>query len=99
MCTIVGTLKVDKSPQTWKTIENKYNITKNGRYVPENCTAHQKVAIIIPFRDRESHLTIFLNHMHAFLMRQQLEYAIYVVEQVTIILSDYGITLIFTKDH
>lgn len=58
-------------------------MVKDGRYQPDNCTARQKVAILIPFRDRESHLTIFLNHIHAFLMKQQLEYAIYVVEQVT----------------
>lgn len=81
--TLVGNLTVNKTdPQTWTTIEQKYSVIKDGGYVPENCTSRQKVAIIIPFRDRESHLRIFLNHMHAFLMKQQLEYAIYVIEQV-----------------
>lgn len=83
---IVGTLKVDKTLQTMEAIEKKYEMMKDGKYKPKNCTARQKVAILIPFRDRENHLRIFLNHMHAFLMKQQLEYGIYVVEQVTIFL-------------
>lgn len=83
---IVGTLKVDKTLQTMEAIEKKYEMKKDGKYKPKHCTARQKVAILIPFRDRENHLRIFLNHMHAFLMKQQLEYGIYVVEQVTIFL-------------
>ncbi|XP_034313784.2 beta-1,4-galactosyltransferase 4 [Magallana gigas] len=78
---LVGKLKVDKTPKTMEAIEKKYETIKDGKYKPKNCTARQKVAILIPFRDRESHLRIFLNHMHTFLMKQQLEYGIYVVEQ------------------
>lgn len=33
------------------------------------------------FRDRQQHLAIFLNHMHPFLMKQQIEYGIFVIEQ------------------
>lgn len=72
-------------------------MVKDGRYKPDNCTARQKVAILIPFRDRESHLTIFLNHIHAFLMKQQLEYAIYVVEQVTMFIWN-GAMIVWLKD-
>jgi hypothetical protein len=54
----------------------------NGTYRPEKCKARHKVAILIPYRDRATHLRLFLNHMHAFLMKQQLEYGIYVVELV-----------------
>ena len=32
------------------------------------------MAILIPFRDRESHLRIFLFNFHPFLIRQNLEY-------------------------
>uniref|UniRef100_A0A8W8K2N3 Beta-1,4-galactosyltransferase n=1 Tax=Magallana gigas TaxID=29159 RepID=A0A8W8K2N3_MAGGI len=78
---LAGKLKVDKTPKTIEAIEKKYEMLKDGKFKPKNCTARQKVAILIPFRDRESHLGIFLNHMHAFLMKQQLEYGIYVVEQ------------------
>lgn len=72
-------------------------MVKDGRYKPDDCTARQKVAILIPFRDRERHLTIFLNHIHAFLMKQQLEYAIYVVEQVTMFLRN-GAMIVWLKD-
>ena len=30
------------------------------------------VAIIVPFRDRDTHLRIFLRHIHPFLMRQNI---------------------------
>ena len=33
-------------------------------------------------RDREEHLRIFLNHIHAFLQKQLVDYGIYIVEQV-----------------
>ena len=52
-----------------------------GRYHPPNCQAHYKVAIIIPYRDREEHLQLFIQHMHPFLQRQQIDYGIFVVEQ------------------
>lgn len=64
-------------------MERTYSLIQNGQYKPENCESRQNVAILIPFRDRESHLRIFLNNMHPFLMRQQLQYGIYVVEQVS----------------
>ena len=32
------------------------------------------VAILVPFRDRESHLRIFLLNLHPFLIRQNLDY-------------------------
>ena len=41
-----------------------------------------KVAIIVPYRDREDHLRTFLLNIHRFLQRQQNEYGIYIVEQV-----------------
>ncbi|XP_026321376.1 beta-1,4-N-acetylgalactosaminyltransferase bre-4-like isoform X2 [Hyposmocoma kahamanoa] len=40
------------------------------------------VAIFVPYRDREEHLAIFLRHIHPFLIKQQLEYGIYVIEQL-----------------
>nr|XP_022315993.1 beta-1,4-galactosyltransferase 4-like isoform X2 [Crassostrea virginica] len=78
---LVGQLKIDKVSHSWETIEEKFSKIKDGHHCPENCKARQKVAIIIPFRDRENQLRVFLNHMHPILMRQQLEYGIYVVEQ------------------
>lgn len=53
-----------------------------GRYQPEECKALQKVAILIPHRNREKHLMYLLEHLHPFLQRQQLEYGIYIIHQV-----------------
>ena len=52
-----------------------------GRYKPYACSANHRAAIIIPFRNREEHLLLFLQHMHPFLQRQQIEYGIFIVEQ------------------
>ncbi|KAM9224583.1 beta-1,4-galactosyltransferase 4 [Dugong dugon] len=52
-----------------------------GRYHPEECKALQRVAILIPHRNREKHLLYLLEHLHPFLQRQQMDYGIYVVNQ------------------
>ncbi|KAM8770817.1 beta-1,4-galactosyltransferase 4 isoform 2-T3 [Rhynchonycteris naso] len=52
-----------------------------GRYRPEECKAQQRVAILIPHRNRERHLTYLLEHLHPFLQRQQLDYGIYIIHQ------------------
>nr|XP_008512823.1 PREDICTED: beta-1,4-galactosyltransferase 4 isoform X2 [Equus przewalskii] len=54
---------------------------RRGRYHPEECRALQRVAILIPHRNREKHLMYLLEHLHPFLQRQQLEYGIYVIHQ------------------
>ena len=53
-----------------------------GRFVPTDCRAQSRVAVIIPYRNREEQLKLFLNHIHPILSRQQLMYGIYVVGQV-----------------
>ena len=56
-------------------------MSKGGASHPEECQSRQKVAIIVPYRDRAKHLEIFLHHMHPILQRQLLDYRILVVEQ------------------
>ena len=62
-------------------------VLSGGRWVPRWCVPRQRVAIIVPFRDRESHLGVFLNVLHPFLQRQLVDYTIFVVEQVIPILQ------------
>ncbi|XP_046451322.1 beta-1,4-N-acetylgalactosaminyltransferase bre-4-like [Daphnia pulex] len=62
-----------------KMAESGLNI--GGRYQPSECQSRNKVAIIVPYRNRKNHLRIFLRYMHPFLQRQQLEYIVVVVEQ------------------
>lgn len=57
------------------------SLQKGGRYKPPDCIALQKVAIIIPFRNREVHLKQWLHFLHPILMRQQLDYGVYVIKQ------------------
>ena len=58
-------------------------LQSGGAWSPPDCRARHKVAIIVPFRDRETHLRIFLSIMHPMLQRQRLNYRIFVVEQVS----------------
>ncbi|KAF5909542.1 beta-1,4-galactosyltransferase 4, partial [Clarias magur] len=52
-----------------------------GQYDPNECKARQSVAVLIPHRNREKHLLYLLHHLHPFLQRQQLHYAIYIIHQ------------------
>ncbi|XP_036595305.1 beta-1,4-galactosyltransferase 1 [Trichosurus vulpecula] len=80
---LVGPLKVEfVRPVNLETIEKENpKLRKGGRFAPEDCTALQKVAIIIPFRNRDEHLRYWLYYLHPFLQRQQLDYGIYVINQ------------------
>ena len=67
----------------WINLQEKYAMLEpGGRYKPSECIARNRVAIVIPYRNREIHLKIFLNNIHTFLQRQQLDYSIFVVEMV-----------------
>lgn len=52
-----------------------------GWFKPKECHARDRVAIVIPYRDRATHLPIFLANIHPFLMKQQIEYGIFLIEQ------------------
>lgn len=65
-----------------KDVERENKGVTEGKYEPPDCTARQSVAILIPQRNREKHLLYLLHHLHPFLQRQQLHYAIYVIQQV-----------------
>ncbi|XP_047210626.1 beta-1,4-galactosyltransferase 1-like [Girardinichthys multiradiatus] len=72
--------------RTNRTLENVRQhvgplLQQGGRYKPANCVAKQKVAIIIPFRNRYEHLSHWLHYLHPILIRQQLDYGVYVINQ------------------
>lgn len=52
-----------------------------GKWEPKDCEPWQRVAIIVPYRDRAYHLRLFLNRMHQMLKRQKIAYQIIVSEQ------------------
>lgn len=57
-------------------------VNMGGHYTPKDCTSPHKVAIIIPFRNRQEHLKYWLYYLHPILQRQQLDYGVYVINQV-----------------
>ncbi|XP_074662411.1 beta-1,4-galactosyltransferase 4-like [Tubulanus polymorphus] len=52
-----------------------------GWHRPDECVSRHKLAVIIPYRDRNQHLVLLLAHLHPILQRQQLDYRVFVVEQ------------------
>ncbi|CAF1071402.1 unnamed protein product [Adineta steineri] len=64
-------------------IETNYsNVKSGGQWSPSHCLARHRVAIIIPYRDRFEHLVTLLYYLHPILQRQELDYKIFVSEQV-----------------
>uniref|UniRef100_A0ABK0M5H4 Beta-1,4-galactosyltransferase n=1 Tax=Rattus norvegicus TaxID=10116 RepID=A0ABK0M5H4_RAT len=72
---------VFKPDLTLEEVQAKNPKVSRGRYRPEECKALQRVAVLIPHRNREKHLIYLLEHLHPFLQRQQLDYGIYVIHQ------------------
>lgn len=80
---VVGPLKVLLNPPPYQELEALYNDLKpGGRFSPSECIPRHRVAIIIPYRDREEHLRTLLYNLHPILMRQQIDYGIFVIEEV-----------------
>lgn len=78
-----GRVEVVKFPvPTIQELELRFSWLKpGGHWSPDFCKAQKKVAIIVPFRCRGEHLLLFMQHMHPFLKRQQIDYRMFVVEQ------------------
>ncbi len=81
---LVGPLRVEFSdPVTLDLVRSENSgLQPGGRFKPTECIAQQKVALIIPFRQRDEHLKYWLYYLHPILLRQQLDYGIYVINQV-----------------
>ncbi|CAM1291400.1 B4GALT3 (predicted) [Pycnogonum litorale] len=75
--------RLQRSTLSWKDIEKRNDeVEPGGHHQPRNCIARHDVAIIVPFRNRENNLKIFSAYLNKFLQRQQLNYTIFVVEQL-----------------
>ncbi|XP_031635473.1 beta-1,4-N-acetylgalactosaminyltransferase bre-4-like [Contarinia nasturtii] len=80
---LTGAIDVDLEVESIEAINQRFGhlLKQGGFYAPKNCTARHRVAIVTPFRDRADQLPIFLKNLHSLLMKQQIEYGIFVVEQ------------------
>ena len=86
---LVGRIDVEETEFSFEALNKKYesmfNASSGGHWKPKECQAYYKVAIIVPYRDRELHLKLFLNHMHKILPNQLIDYSIYIIELVCFI--------------
>src|SRR6218665_1808206 len=78
-----GRVMVNMIDSNWKSISEIVgaDVRMGGEWMPDNCVPHTRLAIIIPCRDRDSHLRILLRHLYPILKRQQLHFRIFVVDQ------------------
>ncbi|XP_076107984.1 beta-1,4-galactosyltransferase 4-like [Mytilus galloprovincialis] len=78
-----GREKLNRTVFDLEDLNQVFTFMKDGHYKPTNCTPKQSVAIIVPYRDREPQMKIFLNNVIPRIYRQQLEFGIYIVEQTS----------------
>ncbi|KAG8235312.1 hypothetical protein J437_LFUL015715 [Ladona fulva] len=87
---LVGPLEVTKRIPSVKELEKELEkllgpdlggLEAGGYGKPQNCKARDRVAVIVPYRDRAEHLRALLLNLHPLLQKQQVEYGIYVIEQ------------------
>ncbi|KAK6103236.1 N-terminal region of glycosyl transferase group 7 family protein [Brugia pahangi] len=52
-----------------------------GHWKPEDCMTEHKIAVIIPFRDRQTHLTRLIDFLIPVFKRQELDFRFIVTEQ------------------
>ncbi len=65
------TLPDDDVPANMSQIEAMFpDLRPGGRSRPSECTSRHRVAIIVPYRDRDLHLRTFLYNIHSFLSKQ-----------------------------
>jgi len=68
-------------------VESRHvGVLAGGRWTPVNCTAWQKIAIIVTYRERHEQLVLLLNRLHTLLQRQMMYYQIFVIQQVRLFL-------------
>lgn len=84
----VGPISVHISPlPSLEEIKEKNPlVTLGGHYRPPDCKPRHHTAIVVPYRNRQTHLRALLYHLHPFLQRQQVHYGIYIVHQVSCLL-------------
>ena len=75
-------MEVNKIPSLLELSLTIKNLNNGGFYQPKECIPREKIAIIIPYRDRETNLLLLLKYLHPFLQKQSRYYRIFLIEQV-----------------
>ncbi|KAK3764571.1 hypothetical protein RRG08_066435 [Elysia crispata] len=76
-----GRMKVRKDFVAEPELTQRFLTMKDGHNSPKNCKATEKLAIIIPFRNRYRHLFILLPNLIPMLIKQGLNFTIFLIEQ------------------
>lgn len=82
---LVGEFTPDMSKEALDNVEERFagGLQSGGYFRPTECTARDRVAILVPCRYRDHQIPVLLKNLHPFLMRQQLEYQIFIVYQTS----------------
>ncbi|XP_059140655.1 beta-1,4-galactosyltransferase 4-like isoform X3 [Physella acuta] len=78
---LVGNYTCACEPTTPEVLQALYPEVKSGRLQPSNCTARERLAVVIAYRDRYSHLHTLLNVLIPLLKKQQADATFFVIEQ------------------
>jgi hypothetical protein len=92
-------LSLDEIKQ--KIIKQGIYLLNGGKYYNElnkNCTVNKnlvskRIAFIIPYRNRLSNLKIFLNNIHEFMSKRNVNYGIYLIEPVINVTFNRGLLM------
>ena len=68
-------------------------LKNGGESAPKSCKSRHRVALIVPYRDREINLLVFLRNIHPFLVKQQIHYGIYLIEPIANITFNRGLLM------
>lgn len=80
---LVGSLPTMTGISSLEAVEAEFpDVMSGGRYRPKECSSRHRVAILIPYRNRAAHLKVFIYNLHRVLARQQIDYGVFVIEQV-----------------
>lgn len=79
-----NTIHIDHNETDLNTIESHFSnvLELGGQFAPTNCKSKYRVAVIIPYRNRSQQLPILLNNIHPFMMKQKIDYGVFLVEQM-----------------
>ncbi|XP_025092558.1 beta-1,4-galactosyltransferase 6-like isoform X2 [Pomacea canaliculata] len=76
-------VQINTTPIEFPELNNAFpDMQPGGIFKPKHCRARAKTAVIFPYRDRERNLLLVLLNLIPFMMAQNLEFQIFVVEQV-----------------
>lgn len=92
--TIIDRLKVNTKRLHFDDIERELDylpLERGGRIQPAFYS--QKIAIIVPYRDRLVNLELFVRNIHPFLANQQVYYGLYVVEPLANLTFNKGLAM------